>query len=482
MSPKKLHEVEILSGLIASYAKEHSIRSVIDLGAGQGYLSRVLAFQHHLCVLGVDSNTIQTCGAQTTQKRTEKLFVNKSKLKRSGTEGRKGSSSSLSRQPNRISRTCTSSASLPSTTTSSTAIEMEMAAVPPSLPSISQSIAGDEAASDIPTPVTEAGTEPAVDTAATKPCERAKAGTVRSRSNSPVGSLIESSSTTTGSLGRSGSNGSNINPNKKLCRGGTPRAKKEETQSIRCSGTQTNDSAATTTVEAFDMSPSTFMSASSAPMLEASATSSSSTSHIPALDGDSVSQQHRPTRVDSANDPKLATTPGSNFQLKHITHHITASTLPTLLKEHFPRRSERSSECVDGGKAVGEADAAEGKDEDEEETEGRWTLCGLHACGDLTSNMIKLYLESSATCLFSVGCCYNWITERFDKDGNIVISDGKRRCFCQGLLCRLQCPVSTLRFQPNDPDHAYFVGLVLFLNLIYCRNPRLSIECSVKSA
>ncbi|KAG0357973.1 Methyltransferase-like protein 25 [Gamsiella multidivaricata] len=226
MSPKKLHEVEILSGLIALYAKEHAIGSVIDLGAGQGYLSRVLAFQHHLRVLGIDSNTIQTCGAQTTQKRTEKLFVNKSKLK--------------------------SSASLCDTQFSAT---------------------------------------------------------------------------------------------------------------------------------------------------------------------DKQQQSQSPATIDSANDPDLATTPGSNFQLQHITHHITASTLPTLLKEHFPKKSKPLTHCE------GNSDL-DGYHKDDAEEEGRWTLCGLHACGDLTSNMIKLYLESSATCLFSVGCCYHCITEKFDKDGNIAISDG----------------------------------------------------------
>ncbi|KAI8603885.1 methyltransferase domain-containing protein [Dissophora ornata] len=206
MSPKKLHEVEILSGLIASHAKDHAIGSVIDLGAGQGYLSRVLAFQHHLCVLGVDSDTIQTCGAQTTQKRTEKF---------------------------------------------------------------------------------------------------------------------------------------------------------------------------------------------------------------------------------------LATTPGSNFQLQHITHHITAATLPTLLKEHFPKKSRL------------------------------WTLCGLHACGDLTSNMIKLYLESSATCLFSVGCCYHWITERFDKDGNIAISDAFNRHKAHlgehAKMIACQSPERWLKYQKETQDaiHGHYFRALL---------------------
>ncbi|KAG0274262.1 hypothetical protein BGZ97_010543, partial [Linnemannia gamsii] len=95
--------------------------------------------------------------------------------------------------------------------------------------------------------------------------------------------------------------------------------------------------------------------------------------------------------------------------------------------EHFPRmrkpqqQDAATAESINGAcGSGGETNIQECPDEDRE---GRWTLCGLHACGDLTSNMIKLYLESSATCLFSVGCCYHWITERYDKAGNIAISD-----------------------------------------------------------
>ncbi|KAK3819172.1 MAG: methyltransferase domain-containing protein [Linnemannia elongata] len=193
---------------MASTAKEHSIGSVIDLGAGQGYLSRVLAFQHQLCVLGVDSNTIQTCGAQTTQKRTEKLFVNKSKL-------------------------------------------------------------------------------------------------------------------------------------------------------------------------------------------------------------------------------------------KNATHQDATAT------EHINGGEEAVQESLD------------------EDMEGRWTLCGLHACGDLTSNMIKLYLESSATCLFSVGCCYHWITERFDKAGNIAISDAFNRHKCHlgehAKMIACQSPERWLEYQKETEDaiHGHYFRALL---------------------
>ncbi|KAL1920542.1 uncharacterized protein VTP21DRAFT_919 [Calcarisporiella thermophila] len=77
MTSKKLHEVEIMSELIAKIAKEQGIRKVIDLGAGQGYLSRFLALRG-LDVLAVDACEVQTCGAQKFQARLSKTLKGKS--------------------------------------------------------------------------------------------------------------------------------------------------------------------------------------------------------------------------------------------------------------------------------------------------------------------------------------------------------------------------------------------------------------------
>ncbi|KAL0090714.1 methyltransferase domain-containing protein [Phycomyces blakesleeanus] len=52
-----------MSALIQSVAKPQEY-SVLDLGAGQGYLSRALALHYNLQVLGVDMSEIQTRGAQ----------------------------------------------------------------------------------------------------------------------------------------------------------------------------------------------------------------------------------------------------------------------------------------------------------------------------------------------------------------------------------------------------------------------------------
>ncbi|KAJ9058148.1 hypothetical protein DSO57_1015185 [Entomophthora muscae] len=63
MSPKKQHEVGIMAALVGKVAAAHRVETVIDLGSGQGYLSRLLAFQHGLNVLGVDGDPAQSAGA-----------------------------------------------------------------------------------------------------------------------------------------------------------------------------------------------------------------------------------------------------------------------------------------------------------------------------------------------------------------------------------------------------------------------------------
>ncbi|ORX48946.1 hypothetical protein BCR36DRAFT_354053, partial [Piromyces finnis] len=65
MNPKKVYEVKILASLIHNVAKSNNINNILDIGAGQAYLSSVLAYQHNLRVLGVDCNDIQICGAST---------------------------------------------------------------------------------------------------------------------------------------------------------------------------------------------------------------------------------------------------------------------------------------------------------------------------------------------------------------------------------------------------------------------------------
>ncbi|RKP26842.1 methyltransferase domain-containing protein, partial [Syncephalis pseudoplumigaleata] len=72
MNPKKIHEVERLAWMIAQLARSREIRQIVDLGSGQGYLSRSLAYQYGLDVLAMDADNVQTCGAQRYQAQAER--------------------------------------------------------------------------------------------------------------------------------------------------------------------------------------------------------------------------------------------------------------------------------------------------------------------------------------------------------------------------------------------------------------------------
>ncbi|XP_031503428.1 uncharacterized protein LOC116266379 isoform X2 [Nymphaea colorata] len=56
MNMKKKHEVEILSAVIKTIADDIGARTVIDVGAGQGYLAQVLSFQCKLPVVALDAS------------------------------------------------------------------------------------------------------------------------------------------------------------------------------------------------------------------------------------------------------------------------------------------------------------------------------------------------------------------------------------------------------------------------------------------
>ncbi|EXB27052.1 hypothetical protein L484_007397 [Morus notabilis] len=57
MNPKKKHEVEILSALLSCVAHSVGAHTIIDVGAGQGYLSQVLSFQYNHSVLAIDASS-----------------------------------------------------------------------------------------------------------------------------------------------------------------------------------------------------------------------------------------------------------------------------------------------------------------------------------------------------------------------------------------------------------------------------------------
>ncbi|XP_078489142.1 methyltransferase-like protein 25B [Ciona intestinalis] len=55
VNPKKQHEISILSDVISKSFLKGKCTQVVDIGSGQGHLSRVLAFQHDLPVTAVDN-------------------------------------------------------------------------------------------------------------------------------------------------------------------------------------------------------------------------------------------------------------------------------------------------------------------------------------------------------------------------------------------------------------------------------------------
>lgn len=69
-----------MTPVIQKIAQDNQVHSIVDLGAGQGYLSRSLAFKSNLKVLAVDSSEIQTCGAKKFDQKAIK-FLDKDVLK-----------------------------------------------------------------------------------------------------------------------------------------------------------------------------------------------------------------------------------------------------------------------------------------------------------------------------------------------------------------------------------------------------------------
>lgn len=71
LNPKKQLEVRALAAYIDNLSQSHGINQIVDMGSGQGYLDTSLVFQYGYNVIGIDCNSIQTCGAQKQAKRIE---------------------------------------------------------------------------------------------------------------------------------------------------------------------------------------------------------------------------------------------------------------------------------------------------------------------------------------------------------------------------------------------------------------------------
>ncbi|KAI3688441.1 hypothetical protein L2E82_46021 [Cichorium intybus] len=70
MNPKKRHEIEALAAVVSSVAQDVKTNTVIDVGAGQGYLSQVLSFEYQLSVIAIDASSHH---GRITQARAQRI-------------------------------------------------------------------------------------------------------------------------------------------------------------------------------------------------------------------------------------------------------------------------------------------------------------------------------------------------------------------------------------------------------------------------
>ncbi|CAA7405432.1 unnamed protein product [Spirodela intermedia] len=86
MNQKKKHEVEILSAVVSVVASFVGAATVIDVGAGQGYLAQVLSFLYHLSVIALDASPHHASVTSLRAERIKKHFTVKSRKSQNGTK------------------------------------------------------------------------------------------------------------------------------------------------------------------------------------------------------------------------------------------------------------------------------------------------------------------------------------------------------------------------------------------------------------
>ncbi|WCJ32402.1 S-adenosyl-L-methionine-dependent methyltransferases superfamily protein [Euphorbia peplus] len=75
MNMKKKHEVEVLSAVVSSVANSVRAQTVVDVGAGQGYLAQVLSFQYHHSVVAIDSSSHHGTVTKARAERIKKHYT-----------------------------------------------------------------------------------------------------------------------------------------------------------------------------------------------------------------------------------------------------------------------------------------------------------------------------------------------------------------------------------------------------------------------
>ncbi|XP_043689488.1 protein RRNAD1 isoform X5 [Telopea speciosissima] len=88
MNLKKKHEVEILAAIVNSTARKVGGQTIIDVGAGQGYLAQVLSFQYHLSVVAIDASSHLGEVTSARAERIKKHYLSKMRKARTFLECR----------------------------------------------------------------------------------------------------------------------------------------------------------------------------------------------------------------------------------------------------------------------------------------------------------------------------------------------------------------------------------------------------------
>ncbi|KAM6984754.1 putative methyltransferase-like protein 25 [Aplochiton taeniatus] len=73
MNSKKSHEVQTMSEVVACLAQHCTVKQVIDVGSGKGYLCSFLSLKYGLQVFGIDSSSTNTHGAQERNRKLKKF-------------------------------------------------------------------------------------------------------------------------------------------------------------------------------------------------------------------------------------------------------------------------------------------------------------------------------------------------------------------------------------------------------------------------
>ncbi|KAJ4851603.1 hypothetical protein Tsubulata_012435 [Turnera subulata] len=84
MNSKKKHEVEILSALVSSVANSVGGQTIVDVGAGQGYLAQVLSFQYRHQVVAIDACSHHGNVTNSRAERIKKHYMAQSRKSGSG--------------------------------------------------------------------------------------------------------------------------------------------------------------------------------------------------------------------------------------------------------------------------------------------------------------------------------------------------------------------------------------------------------------